>query len=392
MIKFQQYDNYAISTDGFAFDDIRLYAAPDNQSPAADAGLDQTAAEETLVQLDGSASADPDAWPLPLTYTWTQTAGTAVATLWDADTAAPSFTAPSLFNGDETLIFELEVCDGLDCSVSSVQILVQDSGANDAPIADAGPDQTVGDFQSVWLDASASTDPDGGPQPLEYAWTQIAGPAVLLDDSLIANPRFTAPEVTASTVLRFSLQICDGELCDNDEVMVIVNPIDAALLPFVEDFDGGVMSANFTTASSKDGRIQVTADNDLTMDSVTRGGYSLNELTLMVNLEAQPTAVLDFYHKEFGDEDHALPATFTGSAYGDGVAISVDCDNWCTIQGLTSADGIIGNYQLFSVDLIAAATACGYTPTARTLIRFQQYDNYPIATDGFGFDAISISP
>jgi hypothetical protein len=42
------------------------------------------------------------------------------------------------------------------------------------------------------------------------------------------------------------------------------------------------------------------------------------------------------------------------------------------------------------VDLIAASSACGYTLTARTLIRFQQYDDYPIATDGFAFDDISI--
>ena len=188
------------------------------------------------------------------------------------------------------------------------------------------------------------------------------------------------------------MQVCDGELCDNDEVMIVVNPVDAALLPFAEEFDNGSMAPNFTTASSKDGRIQVTADSNLTMDSTTRGGYSLNELTLLVNLESQPTALLEFYHKEFGDEDHVLPATFTDSTNGDGVAISVDGQNWCTIQGLTSADGIIGNYQLFTVDLIAAATACGYAPTARTLIRFQQYDNYPIATDGFGFDGISVVP
>jgi hypothetical protein len=348
------------------------------------------------VQLDGSASSDPDTWPLPLIYTWTQIAG-AAADLSGADTAAPTFTAPSLFNGDETLIFELEVCDGLDCSVSSVQILVSDTSFNDAPVADAGPDQTAGDFQSIWLDGSGSYDPDAGPQPLEYAWTQIAGPAVSLNDPHRADPRFTAPEVTASTVLRFSLQVCDGELCDTDEVMIVVNPVDAAAIPFVEGFEGGAPSASFTTASSQDGRILVTAANGpyqggyhLTMDSQTRGGYSLNELTLIVDLDAKAGAVLEFAHKEIGDEDHALPATFAGSANGDGVAISVDGENWCTIQGLTSRDGIIGNYKLFGVDLIAASSACGYTLTARTLIRFQQYDDYPIATDGFAFDEISI--
>jgi hypothetical protein len=57
---------------------------------------------------------------------------------------------------------------------------------NAAPIADAGPDQYVWldpNDVVVTLDGSASDDGDPGPdQPLIYRWTQLAGPAVTIDD------------------------------------------------------------------------------------------------------------------------------------------------------------------------------------------------------------------
>jgi len=77
-----------------------------NQPPTADAGADQTVAGGSTVDLDGSASSDPDGDPL--SFSWTQTAGSAV-TLTGADTATPSFTAP---NAIATLTFELTVDDG----------------------------------------------------------------------------------------------------------------------------------------------------------------------------------------------------------------------------------------------------------------------------------------
>ena len=78
-------------------------------APIANAGSDQTVNESQAVQLDGSASTDPDGDTL--TYAWNQTAGTHVS-LSSADSATPSFIAPDVDANRDTLIFELTVDDG----------------------------------------------------------------------------------------------------------------------------------------------------------------------------------------------------------------------------------------------------------------------------------------
>ena len=83
------------------------YIPPPNQPPVANAGQDKTVNAADRVTLDGSESKDPDG--NITSYSWTQTAGPPV-TLNGANTATPSFTAPSLSN-DTTLKFSLTVKD-----------------------------------------------------------------------------------------------------------------------------------------------------------------------------------------------------------------------------------------------------------------------------------------
>jgi hypothetical protein len=101
-----------------------------NQTPTANAGPDQTVNENTLVTLNGTLSTDPDLDTL--NFTWTQTAGLSVL-LTGANTASPTFTAPSVVGGGTTLTFRLLVTDGQASSAAdSVDIHVLDT--NDPPV------------------------------------------------------------------------------------------------------------------------------------------------------------------------------------------------------------------------------------------------------------------
>jgi MYXO-CTERM domain-containing protein len=96
-------------------------------------------------------------------------------------------------------------------------------GVNNAPIADAGAAQVVTEGDSVVLDASASSDPDGN--TLFFSWAQTQGPQVSLQDAWSDSPQFFAPSVDADTSLVFEVVASDGEL-DSQPATVTVTVID----------------------------------------------------------------------------------------------------------------------------------------------------------------------
>ena len=167
-----------------------------NRPPVADAGPEQSAVKYVPVQLDGSASADPDGDPL--THAWSQVSGPPVA-LAGADTATPTFTP--LASG--TYGFMLTVEDGWGGSANdTVTVTVPNRG----PVAAAGPDRTVPKKVPVALDGTGSSDPDG--DPLTFAWSQLGGPAVALSGGDTATPTFTPP--VGGTYV-FALIVDDGD-------------------------------------------------------------------------------------------------------------------------------------------------------------------------------------
>jgi subtilisin-like proprotein convertase family protein len=197
-----------------------------NQAPQANAGPDQSVTTTSLVTLNGSGSADPDN-DLPLTYQWTQTGGPAV-TLSDPTLAGPTFTAP----GDPgELTFTLVVTDSLGLADPTPDVVVI-TVANQAPVADAGLDQSVKTTSLVTLHGSGSADPDND-LPLTYQWTQTGGPAVMLSDPTAAGPTFTAPGDPGA--LTFTLVVTDslGLADPTPDGMVVTVSFNTLYLPFV---------------------------------------------------------------------------------------------------------------------------------------------------------------
>jgi len=200
-----------------ATDTVAVAVNADNAAPTANAGADQRVEAGQEVQLNGSGT-DPEAQSL--TYQWIQTTGVTVI-LGDDKIADPTFTAPTNL-ANTALVFQLRVSDGIDTSADTVTITINVS--NDAPTADAGPDQSVTAGDTVQLAGIGS---DHEEQTLTYQWRQIAGPAVILSDDEITDPTFTAPQSVTNTSITFELRVSDGTTTSADNVTITVN-VDAA--------------------------------------------------------------------------------------------------------------------------------------------------------------------
>ncbi len=248
------------------------YQPPENASPIADAGSDQTVNEGNTVTLNGSNSSDPDG--AIAAYSWIQTAGTSVTLSGPASTT-PTFTAPSVGVTAEALAFQLTVTDngGL-TNIDTVIINV--SNVNQAPIADAGSDQTVNEGDTVTLNGSNSSDPDGA--IAAYSWIQTAGTSVTLSGPASTTPTFTAPSVgVTAEALAFQLTVTDnGGLTNIDTVIINVSNVNQAPIADAGSDqtvnEGDTVTLNGSNSSDPDGAIAAYSWIQTAGTSVTLSG------------------------------------------------------------------------------------------------------------------------
>jgi hypothetical protein len=178
----------------------------------ADAGPAQTVNSGASVQLDASASHDPNTPPLPMTYEWQQSGGPGV-TLSNTTSPNPTFTAPPVANDVPPVVleFSMRVSNGVATS-SIAKVLITVVGPQ-VPIANAGPNQTVQTPSLVTLTGSA-TDPNGAAGlPLAFHWTQTGGTAVTLTDADAAVATFPAPTMAPrqpALTLTFTLTVTNA--------------------------------------------------------------------------------------------------------------------------------------------------------------------------------------
>jgi LmbE family N-acetylglucosaminyl deacetylase len=141
-------------------------------TPRADAGPDQTVATVgATVHLDGSASSDPDG--APITYSWAQTGGSAVA-LSDTSSPTPTFTAPAAAT---ILTFALTVSDGSLASTDSVIVTVAPNSANianQATLEASSENTALGKGKEKAVDGFTDGDPLGN---ATHEWATVGGRA-----------------------------------------------------------------------------------------------------------------------------------------------------------------------------------------------------------------------
>jgi len=185
-----------------------VFVSSGNQAPLASASGPSTALVQQPVQLDGSASSDPEA--AVLRYVWEQTAGTPVQ-LSDLSSATPTFQA--LAKGEYT--FSLTVWDNESPSLPSkvtVSVGSHSAGSNQRPVAVVAAQELEADVNAlVTLDGTGSNDPDALDK-LTYQWTAVgfpSGVAPVLTSANAATASFTPDKAGLYT---FALTVSDGEL------------------------------------------------------------------------------------------------------------------------------------------------------------------------------------
>jgi len=154
--------------------------------------------------------------------------------------------------------------------------------------------------------------------------------------------------------------------------------------PFYDGFESGKLGRGWSVVSIAQGEALVSdyapyagTYSVLLDDAIGDTTNSTTALILTIDLAGQSDAVLDFWWREFSDENHNA----------DGVFISDDGVTW--VQVLSFNDGP-QSYQHEVIDLDQAATNHGLTLNDHFRIKFQFYDNYPVAADGYAIDEVRV--
>lgn len=149
-------------------------------------------------------------------YFWQQVSGT-TADVVDSHEQIATINVPPL-NVDEILSFNLVVANKSD--VAKVQLNVNVKHINRAPEVNVTPaNSDINEGNNVVLTAEAT---DEMPNKLTYRWQQTSGPEVSIADVSARSISFTAPEVSDSETLEFSVDVSDGEYTTNATAQVIV--------------------------------------------------------------------------------------------------------------------------------------------------------------------------
>ena len=92
-----------------------------------------------------------------------------------------------------------------------------DLSENQAPVSEAGLDQTTSYNQVVTLDGSGSSDPDGTIE--SYEWAQLSGASVILSSNDQLTTTFTSPNEEGELV--FKLTVFDNDFSSDVDTVVI---------------------------------------------------------------------------------------------------------------------------------------------------------------------------
>ena len=242
-----------------------VFSSVSNSAPVANGGTNQSVAVGSVVTLDGTASSDANRDSLTYKWSLSNVPSGSGATLSSVISPNPKFTAD--LAGTYTAI--LIVNDGKADSLSSV-VIVTASGANSAPVANAGVAQSVKLNDTVTLDGTGSSDANN--DFITYKWTLITKPTgstAVLSSATTSKPTFKA-DVSGTFVA--SLIVNDGKV-DSAAAATTVS----------------VSSANADPIANAGNNQNVTVGTAVTLDGTNSSDANRDPLTYRWVLMSKPT-------------------------------------------------------------------------------------------------------
>lgn len=288
---------------------------------------------------------------------------------------------------------------------------------NNAPVANAGPDQAVNEGTIVTLDGSASSDPDN--DAITYQWTAPAG--VNLSSTTVAKPTFMAPQVNVDTDLTFTLVVNDGTVNSTSDQVVVkvkqVNKVPVAnagpdqtvnegvvvTLDGSASFDGdnenlvytwtapvGINLSATNVAKPTFTAPEVTADTDYTFSLVVNDGHvnsTADEVKITVK-QVNKIPVANAGPDQTVDENTLVTLDGSASSDGDGDALSYI---WTAPNGVTLSDATVAK-PTFTAAEVTVDTELVFSlkvndgkadsPVDEVKITVKQVNKIPVANAG----------
>ena len=184
------------------------------------------------------------------------------------------------------------VASSVDDGVQILRLAGDDSRVtlNSPPTVEAGPDQTVGEGDTVTLSGTVTDDDTG--DDLTYSWTHDGPSGITLANRAALSTSFTAPSVTANTTFTVTLTVNDETVDVSDALQVTIADSPGLNLPAagsitdggtleldgargITTFESGGSTYAAVTATNDDG-VQILDITDPTAitaaDSITDGG------------------------------------------------------------------------------------------------------------------------
>lgn len=158
-----------------------------------------------------------------------------------------------------------------------------------------------------------------------------------------------------------------------------------ASLPYYTGFENGLDQYWDTMSSNSYGRIRIdtaygphSGNYHLLMDVSVSDNFCLNAALLRLNLSGEKNVQLRFWFKKFLDENH----------YEDGIFFSND--GGANFEKIYTLEGGYPEWTQILLNLDELTAEAGLAFSETSVIKFQQYDNWAIDSDGFAFDDINL--